>query len=404
MNIIITDSKLNYNGFLKLRDLKSAVGTHGNIDFLVYYRSNESDNDKIRYLNQLKDRVGKMIYIRDRENVNMVVKIFVLGCNGKYFSDEFFLTSENENDLMSLVNNLSDITALSELGGSSVLNDFLNRYLKNGKSDSFSKSYLLSVKEAVQNLIEDYHSKSVEVIKLSETATEIFSGTSEVLDDMKEEFEKMKDDLKTIQNTSYARESQNTLETRSSRILFYPRISYLKEKRIVRIKDLYECQYLISFALGYRLYMETVKNVRPKLIIIEPQGDLYEKVYSGYNWVTMNNLNDKKHFYNNIVFTNIPNKEVLTLLLDDNDFDFFIVVDRTRNDENHILNSKGPLYYAVRSGSMVDKYKLKNYFGCGCSVSGGLFSVVGISDYPEEKSIRERTYLRVHENNYKLLG
>ena len=48
MNIIITDSKLNYNGFLKLRDLKSAVGTHGNIDFLVYYRSNESDNDKIR--------------------------------------------------------------------------------------------------------------------------------------------------------------------------------------------------------------------------------------------------------------------------------------------------------------------------------------------------------------------
>ena len=141
MNIIITDSKLNYNGFLKLRDLKSAVGTHGNIDFLVYYRSNESDNDKIRYLNQLKDRVGKMIYIRDRENVNMVVKIFVLGCNGKYFSDEFFLTSENENDLMSLVNNLSDITALSELGGSSVLNDFLNRYLKNGTSDAFSKSY-----------------------------------------------------------------------------------------------------------------------------------------------------------------------------------------------------------------------------------------------------------------------
>lgn len=404
MNIIITDSKLNYNGFLKLRDLKSAVGTHGNIDFLVYYRSNESDNDKIRYLNQLKDRVGKMIYIRDRENVNMVVKIFVLGCNGKYFSDEFFLTSENENDLMSFVNNLSDITALSELGGSSVLNDFLNRYLKNGKSDSFSKSYLLSVKEAVQNLIEDYHSKSVEVIKLSETATEIFSGTSEVLDDMKEEFEKMKDDLKTIQNTSYARESQNTLETRSSRILFYPRISYLKEKRIVRIKDLYECQYLISFVLGYRLYMETVKNARPKLIIIEPQGDLYEKVYSGYNWVTMNNLNDKKYFYNNIVFTNIPNKEVLTLLLDDNDFDFFIVVDRTRNDENPILNSKGPLYYAVRSGSMVGKYKLKNYFGCGCFVSGGLFSVGSISDYPEEKSIRERTYLRIHENNYKLLG
>ena len=42
MKIVVTNNTIEYEGFLKLRTLEEAVKTLGNIEALVYHKSNES--------------------------------------------------------------------------------------------------------------------------------------------------------------------------------------------------------------------------------------------------------------------------------------------------------------------------------------------------------------------------
>ena len=409
MNIIVTKKRIDYRGFLKLSTLKEVMDTKGTIDFLVYNKSDESSEDRVFYLNQLKDRVSRYIYICNDKDTDIVVKMVVVGLDGKYFDDEeFFLSDERE--LGNLSNYLDDVAELAnaEMGGVSVLQDFFKRYLNNG-STSFNSRYLNVVKESVQCLVDDYHQKSLEILRMSENATEIFSSTAEILSSMRKEHGEMQKAISKLEaevkkgsivNTSVLEEYRKTPS-----LVFFPQVSYMKEKRIIRIKELGNVKYLVSFMLGFRIYLESIRNVRPKLIIVESVGDFIETKYEEYNWITQKKIKDRKVYYNNVVFTNCPNKEVLYGLLDDTEFDTFIVVDRTKNGKAHILNSKGALYYAVSGKSSVDRYKLpiKSVFTGGFELKGSLFDLDSRGGYPIDRSARERFYLSNYTKEYSLL-
>ncbi len=409
MNIVVSKKKsLEESGFLRVETLKEADSVVGRIDCLVYHKSDETSEDKILYLNRLKSRVGNFIYVCNEKDTDMVIKMVITGLNGKYFDDEFFIESGNE--LYNLVNSLDEVTEIAELGGVSVLSDFLNRYLKNGSSN-FSTGYLVVVKEAVQNLMSEYNQKNLEILQMSENATELFSNTAEILSAMKKEHGEMKKVINKLEsdvkkNAVLAVQSnQASTVRRVPSLMFFPQVSYMKEKKIIRIKEIGDFRYLTSFMLGLRIYFETIKNVRPKLIFIEPIGEVYEKKYEDYSWVTQAKIKDKKYYYNNIVFTNCPNREVLTNLLDDMDYDTFIVIDRLKSSPTHVLNSKGSLYYAVSGKSSIDKFNLpvKNIISCVEPIKGSLFTVCGSERYPEEKSSRERFYLSEFSKEFLML-
>ena len=405
MNILVTDKDLHCNGFLNLSSLRDAADTKGSIDFLVYNRSNEKTEDKVMYLNSLHDRSETIVYICDKEYTEDVIKMLVIGYGGKYFDDEYFLSGD---ELINMMKSLGEVTQLVQVGGVSVLSDFLRRYLDNG-STSFSKMYLMSVKEAVHDLVDDYNKKNLEIIRMSESATELFMSTSEVLMNMRnehDELEKLVSHLESeIKKISVLPVKENTVSERKNSIVFFPRVTYLKERNILRIKELGSVRYLTSFVLGLRNYLENIKNVRPKLIIIEPISEFYEKYYSDYNWVTQDRIKNRKYFYNNIVFTNCPTKEVLTTLLDDSEYDTFVVVDRLKEDTDHILNSKGRKYYAISSKGVLDKFKIakKDSFTSVEDIEGVLFKIRGDISYPDEKIFRERYYLSTYGNAYDLL-
>ena len=105
------------------------------------------------------------------------------------------------------------------------------------------------------------------------------------------------------------------------------------------------------------------------------------------------------------MFTNHPNKEILTSLLDDTDYDTFIVVDRTLSAPNHILNSRGNQYFAAEGNSVINRLSLnvRNCFTCCREVKGCLFYIPTWEDYPDEKSFRERAYLTNMSSAYALL-
>lgn len=403
MNIVVSKNKIDYSGsFLKVATLEEACQVRGTIDVLIYNNSNENKNDKIAYLGKLKDMAKKLIYICNDKNTDMAIKMMIIGSDGKYFDDEFFLESSYELD--NLINSLDEVTALANLGGVNVLSDFFNRYLKNGSSD-FNSNYLMVVKDAVNELMLEYNQKNLEIIQMSETATDIFSNTSALLSNMKKEKENMQDIVKKLSENAKESVGVSRRPTGSS-VLFYPRINYVKDKNIIRIKEIGDFRYLVSFMLGFRLYLENVKNLRPKLIIVEPVGDLIEERYSGFPWVKTSSVRSSSNYYNDVVFTNCPNKDVLNKLLDDSNYDIFIVVDRTVTDKDHILNSKGSsVKYAVRGISIISKFKLprKDCICCLSETKGTLLTVPLFPEYPIGTSVRERLYMSELSSAYEKL-
>lgn len=399
MRIVVTNNSIEYKGFLKLKTLEEAYKTTGSIEVLVYHKSNEKENAKVDYLTKLKDRVSTLIYIRNKEYYEQAVQLVVVGSGGSYIEDEFFLESGEE--LNSAISNLSQVTSLVELGGVDVMSGFFNQYLS--KEDTgINKAYLTMVKNACTSIIDDYKKKGIELIQLSETATDLFSNYQEMLSSFDEEREKLKG---LISNLKEAKE-ENALAFASSpmsSISYFAQISYPKEKNILRIKEYGNCAYLTSFILGYKLHLERIKYVRPKVIFIYPTGEQYETKYKNYSWVTKNNCKTMEVYYNSVVFTNYPTKEVVSRLLDDSSYDTFIVVDRLKQNKC-ILNSKGSIRYAVSGKSDLSAFDIKNSLCFSCSnVVGAMFWIKPMLNFPVESDQRERLYLRDYGNAYDLL-
>lgn len=401
MNIVVTTNKIEYSGFIKVKTLKEVEDIVGTIDFLVYHKSNESKEDIVELFTKLKDSARVLVYIREKSKAEQAIKIIVVGSGGRYFDDEFFMESSDE--LNGLIKNFNTVTDIVELGGVNVLSDFFTRYLNGGSAD-FNKSYLAVVKEAVKGMIADYKEKDLQLIQLSETATELFAHSSEVISNIEGERENLQDMLAKAQEEHKSSKATSFMGVPS--VLFFPQVSYPKDKMIIRIKDIGGCIFLTSFMMGFRLYLERIKNVRPKLIFVESVGGQYETKYKEYNWVTQKTYKSMGNYYNSVVFTNYPIKDVLNRLLDDTDYDTFIIVDKLRNSKNHILNSKGPVIkYAVSGSSIIDKFNLKKVecFTTIHTISGTLFTLPVYPEYPKDSAQRERLYLRSCSQFYDIL-
>lgn len=405
MNVLVSDTTTSYDNWLVVRTLRDVQGIVGNIDNLVYHKSSESSDDKIKYLTEINKKMVscKIIYICNKEDADNAIRMLVVGgLRGKYISDEFYLESDRE--LNTLITDLSIVSSKSELSSSAVLMDFFNRYMSDG-SKGISKGYLQVVKNAAIEMTESYRSKSIELLKMSESAAEIFSNSVELVSQMKEQQSRLERDLRVLKDSKNELDAFNMKPVMGSSIMFYPRVSYLKNKTIIRIKDLGNCKFLISFVLGFREYLEKIKSVRPKLVVVEGNGICLEEIYKNYDWVTTKNKNDSRNFYGNVTFTNCPTTVIMNRLLDDSSFDTFIVLDRTVNYKDHILNSKGICVTAVSGASIIDKFKLhKNR--CICSINdidGTMLTIPYFNDYPSRDDQRVNKYLKECSTFYELI-
>ena len=187
--------------------------------------------------------------------------------------------------------------------------------------------------------------------------------------------------------------------------LFFSEITYAKNKNIIPIKEIGSCKYLVSFMLGFRKYLEIVQYAKPKLIFLMPPGRQYQDMYSEYSYITIETRNSDS-IYDNVVFINCPNKDVVLKMLDDMNYNIFIVVDMLKTSGRHLIHCKKKPVYAVGSGSLVSRMKLRAV-DCFTSVSpvpGGMFCVPTFNDYPEGEVQRVDLYCRECKAYYDLLG
>ena len=403
MNILVTNNMVEYKGFIKVKTLKEACEVVGNVDCLIYHKSNESKESKVDYLTRMRDKVSKsFVYIRNKESVDNAVQITVMGMGGRYFDDEFFLESSEE--LQRLISSLDEVTAIAELGGVSVLSDFFNRYLKNGSS-GFNEGYLTVVKEAVSGMISEYKAKDLELLQLSETATEIFASSANIISKVESESARLKGMVSNLEKARDKMRFANPVVSNVPSVLFFPTVSYVKERSILRVKEIGICTYLMSFMLGYRVFLERLKYVRPKLIVLCQVGSQFEVMYKDFNWITQQTQNIAKNYEGNVVFTNFPTREVLFKLLDDTEYDTFVVLDRTKSSKNHLLNCKGgSVRYCVSAERLMKENSIKE---SSCfslkKIKGTLFSIPVFENYPKEYDQRERLYLKECLKSYEAL-
>lgn len=406
MNVLVSDTTNSYSDWVVVRNLSDVNEIVGNIDYLVYHKSKESPEGKIKALSKIgRDRTDcKIIYVCCKEKVDNAIKMLVTGgLNGKYVDDEFFLESEQE--LNNMVSDLHNIVTSTELSCSSVLNDFFNRYLSEG-AEGVSKGYLKVVKNAALEMSESYYEKNKEILEMSESAAEIFSSSVDIISQMREQTSSLEKDLRTLRDKNNMLDafSMNNSSVNSS-ILYYPKVKYMKSKLIFRFKDLGRTPFLVSFLLGFREFLDRIKSVRPKMIVIEGNGKLLEDRYKDYNWVTNTNKTDNRHFYNNIVFTNCPTSMVLSKLLDDNSYDTFIILDRTINYKENVLDCKGTNLFVVNGKSQIDENKLQknNCISSIKYIEGVLVNIPYFEDYPDRDDQRINLYLKECASVYETI-
>lgn len=407
MNVLVSDTSKKYERWVVVRTLHDVINLRGSVENLVFHKSSENTEVKIKYLTDISKKFVscKIIYVCDSSKADKAIRMLVTGGDGRYIDDEFYL--EDDTELDNLISDLPMIVDSTELASSNVLNDFFNRYIADGDS-SISKGYLKVVKRAAIEMTESYHAKSLELIAMSETAADIFSNSVELVSQMREQQAILEKDLQNLKERKADVDKFSSRQPMGSMIAFFPTVDYFKSKVILRIKDMGRCPYFMSFMLGFRQYLEKIRNVRPKLIVVEQVGRLTEDIYKDFNWVTSSSKNDSRYYYGSVVFTNIPNTLVMDKLLGDVEYDTFIVVDRTYNYTEHILKvskSRGNELYAVNGDSMIESLKLPRgrCFSSIAPIEGTMFTIPYFNEYPKRDDQRTNVYLRDCASYYEML-
>lgn len=395
MNIIVTSGR-RYDGWTVVDKLQDLTVMVGEINFLVYHKSLESAEDCVKYLTLIMQAHPEtvVLYVRDKSSIVQAVRILVEGSGGKYIDDEFFL--EDEIQLRQLTSQWQGMVALTEMSGVSVISDFIHRYMQTG-GKGITPGYLQVVKNAAENMAIAYKDKSLEVLKLCESASDLFKGSVDLIANIQEEQGNLERVVTELKGKLKSGDVTNIPIPVAPQVGYFPRVSYMKSKvSIVRVKDVGRSPYLTSFMLGFRDYLHYVKKVRPKLIIIEPLGEMLPRVYGKYKWVTQQTKNNVACYTGDVVFTNCPLKDVMDRLLSDPNYDTVIVLDRLLITHQHILNCAGeePLY-CVNGETVVRELKLnvKKCFSVINEVKGSMFTIPLFTEYPKEADMRERKYM-----------
>ena len=405
MKVIVSNGKL-YEGWSTVSSLQDVTVMLGDMEFLVYHKSSEPPEECVRHLSSIMQShpEATVLYVRNRDSVVQAVRILVEGSGGRYIDDEFFL--EDTSQLEMLTQQWKGMLALTEMSGVSVIIDFVQRYSQSG-AKGLSPGYLQVVKGAAEAMAVAYKDKSLEVLRLCESASDLFKGSVKLISNIQEEqanLEKVVADLKgKLQSGDVGGMSIPV----APQVGYFPRVTYMKSKvSIVRIKDLCRSPFLTSFMLGFRAYLQYVKRVRPRLVVIEPLGEVLPNSYKGYSWVTQQTKNNVACYAGDVVFTNCPLKDVMDRLLSDPKYDTVIVLDRLLVNHQHILNCSGeePLY-CVKGESFVKSLNIsiKKCFSTVTDISGSLFTVPVFTQYPKEADLRERKYMSECSTFYDML-
>lgn len=406
MNILVTDSNIEYRNFRKIISVDSLAGIT-KIDNFVYHRSADAPQRVIDILRKLE--MKSITYLRDGDLMDESLKLYIRGLGGKLVEDEFYLSSSDA--MENLTDALKTGTELMSTNSLEVLENFYSR-IASGETD-FSKPYMKNVKSATEKIKKGFTKKDNELQSVFKTAVEMFDSVSTDLSSVRSANKELRDQAEEIQHRM--ENVKNTSSQTDSRIYHYSSVRYKERSPVIVIKEIGDVAFLLSFTMGLMHYMIQKQSLNTRLIIVLPVGENYEKIYGenlpeDTDFITHTNHGSKSRYQSKITYTNHPTASVMNKLFRSN-FDSYIVLDRSKTSANNIVmadtgNKFVKSYTAVQSNRIFTKFPKLNRgksFSSLVSAKGTMFTIPLIEDYGTKVPRRVHTYLDVCGDMYQKL-
>lgn len=413
VDVIVTDSKINFKDFTVINSV-SGLAKLSKIGVLVFNQSRDSVTSIMTAITNAEYET--LFYVCDASKMSNEVKILLLGIGATVVDDGFYM--ETYESLKSLVRSGKELEHVSS--SVAVLDNF-NKQVEGGKTQ-FPPAYLSVVKTAVNNAMSETKAISKEMERASKAAVSLFSKSATELKASEDSQREAQEALENLKNMLEQGGYGN-----SGAVHHYPTIDYTIRKRAVIIKEIGSVPFLHSFILGMHYYLKTRRNLTPRTIVLLPPGGLNETVYDwprtgpmktqhsdSWNIITPDNFQSRRSYTGDVIYVTRPTATVLETLTNTNDYDSFVILDRTLNMATPLVRpQKGSTYlkefYAVQSRRIADKFeviKRGKMFTSVVDFDGAVFSIPFIDDikHTSNKSMRRLKYEEFCAEMYDTLG
>lgn len=382
------------------------------IDTLIIHHFKETSFDVGIFINEYKNRgIKRFIYISAEPD--NVVKTSLKGLNSYIYTTEDYL--EDEEELQFLIEDIikaeeTETTALSNVEQNvQILEQFIEGFKKKDPKIE-APIYLNRAKEAVNELSVINHKQELQITTMGEASRQIFSQAKAIIEQMfmqRKEAESKVEELEKAVNSSSARVPM------SSSVDIYGQYKHFAAGTILLIREFSPCRYLTSFIMAYEHYLHYSLNKRVKLVICHSKASEISKKYTGDDFVAITDVSYKTSslYDNEKIAINIPKKELLKKLIEVNNIDIVIVVDRLYGNTPIISGKNVITLNAISGSSDIARYKLDTSFE-NTIIPVSEFKVENkspfvtlqtIKDFPPEVDTRYAVYTMQYKDTFKKL-
>ena len=379
--------------------------------FLIYHDSEFSDFDngvllsKISKITEDKNFNLHFLYINAKP-IGMIRMVMdgLEKDRTNVFEDDFYLDDEEE--LIALLDefNETEITNTS-LISVDIIRDFVQSFGRNDPKIQ-SKAYLSQVTNALEDLETTTQIQSTQITALSNNAIDIFQRAGSLMRKLTESKNAIEEKLKALE---LGRDNENkSSQGFSNGISIYPPYRYMKNGKVLVVKEYTPTRYLTSFMLGYANHLHLEMNRKVKIIFVVAKNNDVIKIYDDlkdqfdkFCVIDDMSANIQALYENDVIVINCPKKEYMDKLLSTY-HDTFIVIDRINNNKP-IVEGRVAQLNAIGGLSSLHKYGL-NPNSCIITaqkiLEEAFISLRSIKDYPKEIDARQAAYLQIYEQPY----
>lgn len=322
-------------------------------DIVIINTYDEDNYEAGILLGQLRqeNHISSIHYLSDDRDLNISSIIIESGGTvdtEDYLTDpdsfDVFLESVGENEQISDPNITLAGSDLSKQGSVSIIQSFY-RDVSLGRLDLSNKSYLNTVKKAVEDLNTNVTDINHFLKAVSHTINDLYNNAYINLDELSNElmslqtdYGKLQEKFERLQGVREA-ESSNSIQNFSSY-----KVNNNYGARFIVFKEYSSVRYLTSFILGYKNHLESKLSKRVRVIFIIPNKvnwlDKYANPASNMAHYSIENETFKNEVSttNKVGYCEKPINKLYQYFSDLSD-DYIIVVDRTSDSKPAVIGN-----------------------------------------------------------------
>lgn len=323
------------------------------VDCLIFHSTKDSELEAVLELTQIKETVGKVIYIN--KNINPLYYCIFTGMNADIYDIEDYLM--NEETLMFLVDNYkttgmtvkspnSDIETLAKC--IAALSDSSPDSIHKMVSNTFWVRTLNTAVSNVDIALSRASKINIDIVDMLGETKSLIGSLEMGQESTTRELEKLKSliaemDRKEKPNTPFIYSTYSVPTT---------------VRNVLYIKAVGNCRYLNSFILAYQHYLRMKKQLTSKIIFVYPKLKTLMKRYENITRLAMDSIDLVDLGSNNVYVTFEPKNAVMDAFFNQYKVDLFIVVDLMFGDDL-VKGYMVKTLYAASGTTDIEKFKLK---------------------------------------------